>query len=101
MDPKSTAVVLIEYQNDFTAERGALHQAVRLRARRRSRLTRIGWRAHHRAIRSGAAPAILEFRQSARNIGANCERDAKASTYKHRAGQNRGGNHAGETSSKD
>jgi ureidoacrylate peracid hydrolase len=29
MDPKSTAVVLIEYQNDFTSEGGALHAAVR------------------------------------------------------------------------
>ena len=29
MDPKSTALVLIEYQNDFTSEGGALHQAVK------------------------------------------------------------------------
>ena len=29
MDPKSTAVVLIEYQNDFTSEGGTLHQAVK------------------------------------------------------------------------
>ena len=28
MDPKTTAVVLIEYQNDFTSEGGALHGAV-------------------------------------------------------------------------
>jgi nicotinamidase-related amidase len=28
-DPKRTAVVLIEYQNDFTSEAGALHDAVR------------------------------------------------------------------------
>jgi nicotinamidase-related amidase len=28
-DPRSTAVVLIEYQNDFTSEGGALHGAVR------------------------------------------------------------------------
>lgn len=28
MDPKKTAVVLIEYQNDFTSEGGALHGAV-------------------------------------------------------------------------
>jgi ureidoacrylate peracid hydrolase len=28
MDPKQTAVVLIEYQNDFTSEGGTLHQAV-------------------------------------------------------------------------
>jgi ureidoacrylate peracid hydrolase len=28
MDPKSTAVVLIEYQNDFTTVGGTLHQAV-------------------------------------------------------------------------
>jgi nicotinamidase-related amidase len=28
-DPKRTAVVLIEYQNDFTSEGGALHPAVR------------------------------------------------------------------------
>jgi nicotinamidase-related amidase len=28
-DPKLTAVVLIEYQNDFTSEGGALHEAVR------------------------------------------------------------------------
>lgn len=28
-DPKHTAVVLIEYQNDFTSEGGALHTAVR------------------------------------------------------------------------
>jgi nicotinamidase-related amidase len=28
IDPKTTAVVLIEYQNDFTTEGGALHQAV-------------------------------------------------------------------------
>jgi nicotinamidase-related amidase len=28
-DPKRTAVVLIEYQNDFTSEGGALHRAVR------------------------------------------------------------------------
>ena len=28
-DPKKTAVVLIEYQNDFTSEGGALHDAVR------------------------------------------------------------------------
>src|SRR6185436_18480475 len=28
-DPKRTAVVLIEYQNDFTSEGGALHDAVR------------------------------------------------------------------------
>ena len=27
-DPKHTAVVLIEYQNDFTSEGGALHGAV-------------------------------------------------------------------------
>jgi ureidoacrylate peracid hydrolase len=29
MNPKSTAVVLIEYQNDFTTEGGTLHQAVK------------------------------------------------------------------------
>jgi ureidoacrylate peracid hydrolase len=29
MDPKKTAVVLIEYQNDFTSEGGALHDAVK------------------------------------------------------------------------
>jgi nicotinamidase-related amidase len=29
MDPKQTAVVLIEYQNDFTSEGGTLHQAVK------------------------------------------------------------------------
>src|ERR1700721_4148256 len=29
MDPKSTAVVLIEYQNDFTTQGGTLHQAVK------------------------------------------------------------------------
>jgi ureidoacrylate peracid hydrolase len=28
IDPKTTAVVLIEYQNDFTSEGGALHDAV-------------------------------------------------------------------------
>jgi nicotinamidase-related amidase len=28
-DPKRTAVVLVEYQNDFTSEGGALHDAVR------------------------------------------------------------------------
>ena len=28
-DPKSTAVVLVEYQNDFASEGGALHDAVR------------------------------------------------------------------------
>src|SRR4051812_50135407 len=28
VDPKRTAVVLIEYQNDFTSEGGALHGAV-------------------------------------------------------------------------
>lgn len=29
MDPRTTAVVLIEYQNDFTSEGGALHGAVK------------------------------------------------------------------------
>jgi nicotinamidase-related amidase len=29
MDPQKTAVVLIEYQNDFTSEGGALHDAVK------------------------------------------------------------------------
>src|SRR5260370_6994733 len=29
MDPKKTAVVLIEYQNDFTSEGGSLHEAVK------------------------------------------------------------------------
>lgn len=29
MDPKRTALVLIEYQNDFTSEGGSLHEAVR------------------------------------------------------------------------
>jgi ureidoacrylate peracid hydrolase len=29
MDPKKTAVVLIEYQNDFTSEGGSLHAAVK------------------------------------------------------------------------
>ena len=29
MNPKSTALVLIEYQNDFTSEGGTLHQAVK------------------------------------------------------------------------
>ncbi len=29
MDPKKTAVVLIEYQNDFTSEGGTLHGAVK------------------------------------------------------------------------
>ena len=29
LNPKTTAVVLIEYQNDFTSEGGALHDAVR------------------------------------------------------------------------
>ena len=29
MNPKQTAVVLIEYQNDFTSEGGTLHQAVK------------------------------------------------------------------------
>ena len=28
IDPSKTAVVLIEYQNDFTSEGGALHGAV-------------------------------------------------------------------------
>ena len=28
IDPKKTAVVLIEYQNDFTSEGGVLHGAV-------------------------------------------------------------------------
>jgi ureidoacrylate peracid hydrolase len=28
IDPKTTAIVLIEYQNDFTTEGGALHEAV-------------------------------------------------------------------------
>ena len=28
MDPSKTAVVLVEYQNDFTSEGGALHGAV-------------------------------------------------------------------------
>ena len=28
IDPKTTAVVLIEYQNDFTSEGGALHRRV-------------------------------------------------------------------------
>ena len=28
IDPKTTAVVLIEFQNDFTSEGGALHGAV-------------------------------------------------------------------------
>jgi nicotinamidase-related amidase len=29
IDPKRTAVVLIEFQNDFTSEGGVLHDAVR------------------------------------------------------------------------
>ena len=29
MDPKKTAVVLVEYQNDFTSDGGALHEAVK------------------------------------------------------------------------
>ena len=29
MDPQKTAVVLVEYQNDFTSEGGALHGAVK------------------------------------------------------------------------
>lgn len=29
MDPKTTAIVLIEYQNDFTSEGGTLHDAVK------------------------------------------------------------------------
>ena len=29
MDPKSTAVVLIEFQNDFTSKGGTLHGAVK------------------------------------------------------------------------
>ena len=29
MNPKTTALVLIEYQNDFTTEGGALHGAVK------------------------------------------------------------------------
>jgi nicotinamidase-related amidase len=29
MDPEKTALVLIEYQNDFTSEGGTLHQAVK------------------------------------------------------------------------
>src|SRR3984893_7078330 len=29
MDPKTTAVILIEYQNDFTSEGGSLHDAVK------------------------------------------------------------------------
>lgn len=29
MDPNKTAVVLIEYQNDFTSEGGSLHDAVK------------------------------------------------------------------------
>ena len=28
IDPKTTAVVLIEYQNDFTTQGGVLHEAV-------------------------------------------------------------------------
>ncbi|MFD7659822.1 isochorismatase family protein, partial [Actinosynnema sp. NPDC059797] len=28
LDPKTTAIVLIEYQNDFTSEGGVLHGAV-------------------------------------------------------------------------
>ena len=29
MDPKRTALVLIEYQNDFTSKGGTLHDAVK------------------------------------------------------------------------
>src|ERR1700690_3913199 len=29
IDPKTTALLLIEYQNDFTTEGGALHQGVK------------------------------------------------------------------------
>jgi ureidoacrylate peracid hydrolase len=29
MEPEKTALVLIEYQNDFTSEGGTLHQAVK------------------------------------------------------------------------
>lgn len=29
MNPKQTALVLIEYQNDFTSDGGTLHQAVK------------------------------------------------------------------------
>lgn len=29
IDPATTAVVLIEYQNDFTSDGGALHEAVK------------------------------------------------------------------------
>jgi nicotinamidase-related amidase len=29
MDPKKTALVLIEYQNDFTSKGGTLHDAVK------------------------------------------------------------------------
>ena len=28
IDPKTTAIVLIEYQNDFTTQGGVLHEAV-------------------------------------------------------------------------
>ncbi len=39
MDPKSTAVVLIEYQNDFTTDGGTLHQAVKPVMDKTNRLT--------------------------------------------------------------
>jgi nicotinamidase-related amidase len=39
IDPSKTAVVLIEYQNDFTSEGGALHEAVEPVWRRRACLT--------------------------------------------------------------
>ncbi len=29
MEPEKTALVLIEYQNDFTSDGGTLHQAVK------------------------------------------------------------------------
>lgn len=32
LDPKETALVLIEYQNEFTTPGGALHDAVKVRA---------------------------------------------------------------------
>ncbi len=63
IDPKNTAVVLIEYQNDFTTDGGVLHEAVS------EVMAKTGMLAHTRdvvvAVRSAGAAVMHEEHENA------------------------------------
>ena len=67
MDPKKTAVVLIEYQNDFTSQGGTLHDAVKGVMDKNNMLQNTVDTVKRRAQR--AAPSCMPRSRSSRATG--------------------------------